>query len=122
MVDHPLIHPTSAEYQTWPIMRARSDMSGMPGSPIAREMIPSINSVICCWQPTAPGSGEDSEVKTAATNLGWRPMARSARSRTSRTRSAGCRPAGRVLRDPRASSNSTQCTSVAARRWSLLVK
>ena len=39
MVDHPLIHPTSAESHTWPIIRARSDMSGMSGSPIALEMI-----------------------------------------------------------------------------------
>ena len=42
----------------------------MSGSPMAREMMPSISRVICCWQPTAAGSGEDSEVKTAADQLG----------------------------------------------------
>ena len=67
---------------------------------MAREMIPSISSVICCWQPTAAGSGEDSEVKTAATSLGWRPMARRARSRTSSTRSAGCSSRGGCWTDP----------------------
>ena len=62
MVDHPLTQPTSAEYQTWPIMRARSAKSGTSRSPMAREMIPSMSNVICCWQPTAAGSGDDSEV------------------------------------------------------------
>ena len=39
-------------------------------------------------------------MKTAATSLGWRPMARSARSSASSTRSAGCSPSRRVLADP----------------------
>ena len=60
-------------------------------------------------------------MKTAATRRGWRPMARKARSSTSRTRSAGWSPCGGCC-SMRTASCSTQYTRVAARRWSLLVK
>ena len=93
----PLTQPTSDEYQTWPMMRVRSAWSGGWGSPMARMMMPSMTAPICCWHSMAAMSGEASEAKTAATSWGWRPMARRARSRTSRTRSEAVGPAGRHL-------------------------
>ena len=114
----PFTQPTRDEYQTWPMIRVRSAWSGGWGSPMARVMMPSITAPICCWHSMAATSGEASEAKTAATSWGWRPMARSARSRTSTTRSDATDPRGGTWAR-RSSSCSTQKTRAAARRWSL---
>ena len=117
----PFTQPTIDEYQTWPSTLDRSAKSSGCGSPIALMMIPSISLEIWFWQSIVEGSDDASEEKTASTRRGWRPIALSARSSTSVTRSAWVPPrAGTCAR--RASSCSTQWTSAAASRWSFEVK